>query len=475
MLTDKLNVLVVDDDEDDLFLTCDYLSRVDTFTLQIDQEINYKKALHKILQDRHDLYFIDYLLGPRTGIELIKEAKNAGVKKPFILLTGRGDKRVDMEATDVGAYDYLTKTDLNTELIERSLRYSLHRYLSYTAISESENKYREIFIKSNDIIMLLDKNFRLITFNPMMTTLLGYTEDELYFEPIAKFFINHEEADKFIHHVEDNQAENKIEIVLLTKSGTRKIFLASSSLISTIDGTGQYQAILYDYTNIKKAVSEQLLKEGMERLVRSMAHEIRNPLTNINLSIHELEKGISDDQRPLAEIIKRNSNRINDMISELITLSNPIDKHEEHLELAQLVRSTLYLATDRMKLKEINLTEEYSDNGTYIRGDLKKLQMALLNIIINAIEAMQPGHGLLDIKTTMSGSQAIIEIKDNGNGIPPENLSHLFQPYFTRKKNGMGLGLATTHSIIHAHNGNLEVQSALGEGTMFKVTLKAAS
>lgn len=475
MLTDKLSVLVVDDDEDDLFLTCDYLSRVDTFTLQIDQEINYKKALNKILQNRHDLYFVDYLLGPRTGIELIKEAKSAGVKKPFILLTGRGDKRIDMEATDIGAYDYLTKTDLNTELIERSLRYSLHRYLSYTAIAESENRYKEIFVKSNDIILLLDKNFQLVTFNPMMTTLMGYAEGELTNEPISKFFANQEEAKKFIHHIEDNQAENKIEIVLLTKSGQRKIFLASSSIISTTDGTEQYQAILYDYTNIKKAVSEQLLKEGMERLVRSMAHEIRNPLTNINLSVHELEKGLPEGQKPLTDIIKRNSNRINDMISELITLSNPVDKNEENLELAQLVRSAIYLATDRIKLKEIKLAEEYNDNGSYITGDLKKLQIALLNIIINAIEAMEPGHGQLLIKTGVSGSQAVIEIKDNGNGIPPENISHLFQPYFTRKKNGMGLGLATTHSIIHAHNGNLEVQSTMGEGSTFTVALRTSN
>jgi len=475
MLTHKLNVLVVDDDEDDLFLTCDYLSRVDTFTLQIDQEVSYKNALNQMLQDRHDLYFIDYLLGPHTGIELIREAKDAGVKKPFILLTGRGDKRIDMEATDIGAYDYLTKTDLNTELIERSMRYSLQRYLSYTAISESENRYKEIFIKSNDIILVLDKEFRLVTFNPMMTTLMGYGADELSHQPIAGFFVNHEEAVKFIHHIEDNRAENKIEITLLTKGGHRKIFLASSSVIATTDGIGQYQAILYDYTNIKKAVAEQLLKEGMERLVRTMAHEVRNPLTNINLSLHELEKGISEAQKPLTDIIKRNSGRINDMISELIALSNPVDKNEELLELAQLVRSAIYLANDRIKLKEIKLAEEYNDNGCYISGDLKKLQVALLNIIINAIEAMESGAGVLMIRTTVSGSQALIEINDNGNGIPPENLAHLFQPYFTQKKNGMGLGLATTHSIILAHHGNLEVQSSPGVGSTFIVALKAVA
>jgi signal transduction histidine kinase len=98
--------------------------------------------------------------------------------------------------------------------------------------------------------------------------------------------------------------------------------------------------------------------------------------------------------------------------------------------------------------------------------------MAILNIIINAIEAMEPARGLLIVKTELSGNQALIEIKDNGYGIPPENLPHLFQPYFTQKKNGMGLGLAATHSIIHAHNGNIEVHSTLGEGSIFKVALK---
>jgi len=145
MFSKKLAVLVIEDDEDDLYLTTDHLKNIDTFDIAIDTEINYKRGRAVILENKHDVYLIDYLLGPHTGVELIRECVNAGINKPFILLTGRGDRKVDIEATNAGAYDYLTKSELNAELLERSLRYSLQRYLAYVTISESEKRYREIY------------------------------------------------------------------------------------------------------------------------------------------------------------------------------------------------------------------------------------------------------------------------------------------------------------------------------------------
>ena len=467
----NLTVLVVDDDEDDLFLTCEQLSRIEAYTLNIDKEINYKKAVKTILEDRHDIYFVDYLLGPHTGIDLIRECIHAGIRKPFTLLTGKGDKQVDIKAAYAGAYDYLTKSDLNPELLERSLRYSTQRYLSFAAIAESESRYRGIFEKSNDIILMLDSYFRIVSFNPMMNILMSYLPEEILDQFISKFFANPEDASRFMSQLTDNRATNKTEITLVTKSGTRKTFFASFSVISALGEKKQYQLILNDYTALRKSASEQLLRESTERLVRSMAHEIRNPLTNINLSIYELEKGLPEDKQPLADIIKRNSTRINDMISELISLSNPIYKNDQALELENVVKSSLIFAADRIKLKKIKLHEDYRDGNSLIKGDMKKLQIAILNIIINAIEAMQEDQGILSIETNVSGNQAQIKIADNGDGIPDENLSLLFQPYFTRKKNGMGLGLAMTHSIIHAHNGSIEVESATGKGTAFTILL----
>jgi PAS domain S-box-containing protein len=476
----KLSVLLIDDDEDDLFLTGDCLAEIDSLELDIDKESNYRKAHQKILENRHDVYLIDYLMGPHTGIELIRECVKAGINKPFILLTGKGDLKIDIEAANAGAYDYLTKSELTAELLERSLRYSIQRYSAFKAIAESENRYREIFMKSNDIIFVLDGRFRLVNFNPMMNTLMGYTSDELYNQPLAKLFENPAEAKTFISRIQADDIKNDTEIVLLTKSAIRKTFLASCSKTTTPDGTGQYQVILYDYTSIKKSVAEQLLKEKIEtteRLVRSLAHEIRNPLTAINLSLHQLEHEVNEDSRLLTDIIKRNSNRINDVIGDLMNISNPVNKKEEVIDSEVLIRSVLALATDRLELKRIKLFENYLPEKTYVIGDLKKLQIALLNIIINAIEAMEYGKGKLMVETSVADNDDMvaIKIKDNGSGIPSQNLSHLFQPYFTDKKNGMGLGLATAHSFIHAHNGSIEVSSETGKGATFIVKLQAAT
>ncbi|MES2619567.1 MAG: ATP-binding protein [Bacteroidota bacterium] len=477
MPPDRLSVLVVDNDDDDLFLICDYLAGIDTFEIKADTEMNYKKGLKAILQNTHDIYLIDYLLGPHTGIELIRECTKAGINKPFILLTGKGDRQIDIEAANVGAYDYLTKSEINSELLERSLRYSVQRYSSFTAITESEKRYREIFNKSNDIIFVLDKDFRLVNFNPMMNSLLRYTPEELSNQPFRIFFKNPDEAENFIEYIKSGDAKKDIEIVLLTKPGDPKIFLASCSHITTPDGIGQYQGILYDYTNIKKSVAEQLLKEKIEtteRLVRSLAHEIRNPLTNINLSLHQLEKDVPEENKGLTDIIKRNSSRINDMIGDLMNLSNPINKKEDEINLHHLLRSVLSIAMDRIKLKGVDVSEKYISKPVYITGDFKKLQMALLNIIINAVEAMEEGKGKLFVETVAGENIVSIKVKDNGTGISTEDLSHLFQPFFTGKKNGIGLGLATSHSFIQAHEGTIEVNSNPGDGATFIVKLKTS-
>jgi PAS domain S-box-containing protein len=471
MFSKELNILVVEDDEDDLYLIVDHLKHIDTFRISIETEINYKKGRAAILENRHDVYLVDYLLGPDTGVELIRDCVGAGIGKPFILLTGRGDKKIDIEAAKAGAYDYLTKSELNAELLERSLRYSVQRHVAYAAISESERRYREIFTKSNDLIFVLDRDYRIATFNPMMTTLLGYGAEELNEQHFKSFFEKPADADKFFNHIE--HSKDNIEVVLLNKSGVRKIFLASCSKIESQDGIGQYQCILSDYTNIKKAMSEQLLRETTDKLVQSLAHEIRTPLTNINLSTHQLEPDLAEDKQVYTEIIKRNCKRINDLIIELMNLSTPLDKNLEEIELHETVEAALAIAKDRLALKKIEVSTNFLHEKIYILGDSKGMQTALLNIIINAVEAMEEGKGRLVIEVVSKHRKVSVKIHDNGGGIPPENMAYLFQPYYTNKKNGLGLGLATTQSVIAAHKGVIEVESNVGKGTVFTITLES--
>lgn len=473
MLSNRLKVLVIEDDIDDLYLLVDHLNHIDTFAIEIETEINYKKGRTAILENRHDVYLVDYLLGPDTGVQLIQECVKAGIGKPFILLTGRGDRKIDIEATQAGAYDYLTKGDLSAELLERSLRYSVQRHRAYTAIAESEKRYREIFTKSNDIIFVIDKDYKMVAFNPMMPNLLGFNEAELNNQQFKGFFEKAADSDVFFNHI--NISKDNIEITLLNKSGIRKIFLASCSKIESLDGVEQYQCILSDYTNIKKAMSDQLLRETTEKLVQSLAHEIRTPLTNINLSTHQLEPDISEEKKIYTEIITRNCKRINDLIIELMNLSTQLDKNMERMELHETVEAALAIAKDRVALKRIEVMTNFKGEEIFIIGDSKGMQTAFLNLIINAVEAMEEGKGKLGIEIISNNKRVSVKISDNGAGIPPENIAYLFQPYYTNKKNGLGLGLATTQSVITAHKGIIEVDSVVGQGTIFTITLEVAN
>jgi signal transduction histidine kinase len=116
----------------------------------------------------------------------------------------------------------------------------------------------------------------------------------------------------------------------------------------------------------------------------------------------------------------------------------------------------------------------YPDFPCFIRADKEKLKIALLNIIINAIEAIDNTKGELTISLVQNEESYSLDISDNGCGIPQENLSKLFEPYFTSKRNGIGLGLASTLNIIQAHNASIEVKSKVGAGTTFIITFNQA-
>jgi signal transduction histidine kinase len=104
----------------------------------------------------------------------------------------------------------------------------------------------------------------------------------------------------------------------------------------------------------------------------------------------------------------------------------------------------------------------------------EKLRIAFLNIVINAVEAMEPGQGTLTLTIDTVKDAHVVVIKDNGCGIPEENISRLFEPYFTSKRNGMGLGLAATLNILQSHKAHVDVTSVLKSGTTFTITFPAA-
>ena len=208
------------------------------------------------------------------------------------------------------------------------------------------------------------------------------------------------------------------------------------------------------------------------RISRTIAHEVRNPLTNINLAVEQLRGEVADseDSVMLLDMISRNGTRINQLISDLLNSTRTNILNFEKRKINELLDESLQFAQDRIELKEISVVKDYTTQECEVEVDSQKINIAFLNIIVNACEAMEPQKGILKIKTERRNDKCIVTISDNGKGIDADNLSRLFEPYFTTKDNGTGLGLTNTQNIILSHKGSINAESILNEGTKFSIT-----
>lgn len=208
------------------------------------------------------------------------------------------------------------------------------------------------------------------------------------------------------------------------------------------------------------------------RIARTIAHEVRNPLTNISLASEQLKDFAKNNPESelLLDMISRNVTRINQLVSDLLNSTRFAQLEYTSGDINQLLDETLELANDRIELNKIKVKKNYEQGIGEILMDREKMKLAFLNIIVNAIEAM-PQDGLLTIITKKAGDRCIIEIGDNGTGMDEDTLQKLFEPYFTGKAKGNGLGLTNTQNIILNHKGNINVRSQKGKGSVFTVTL----
>ena len=474
----QIRILIIDDDEDDFFITSEYLRQIQEYELQIDWCYRFNDAIQHLKTRNYEMYFVDYRLGAKTGLDFLKEAVRLGCEDPIVLLTGKGNKDVDIEAMQMGATDYLIKTELTTDKLERCIRYSLERTAYLKALRANEKRYRSIFELSKDAVFIADKQLHFRDMNAATSALLGFEREELV--TLSVYDLMADEADKVLlqKFIYEEGEVNDLEIEFQTKQGEKKTCIFSVSAM--VDGSDDhYQGLMHDITNLKRAEKANLLIEKLGatgRLVRTLAHEVRNPLNNINMSVEQLmhTDGNTTEESPLfLDIIQRNSKRIGDIITELLDTSRPTDLVFERYTLQSIMDESISEALDRITLQHVNMQIRYSNEPCFIMANKEKLKIAFLNIIINAVEAVESITGELSISIDSLKEAHIVTIRDNGCGIPEENISRLFEPYFTSKRNGMGLGLAVTLNILQSHKATVDVTSVLKQGTTFVITFPA--
>ncbi|RPD38537.1 hybrid sensor histidine kinase/response regulator [Chitinophaga barathri] len=471
----RKRILMVDDDEDDFFLVNTLLQDVTSNQYTIDWAATYDKAIEAIEKKEHELYLVDYRLGRYTGLDILRHFQKIGYEAPVIMLTGKGDYAIDNEAMMAGASDYLVKGEITGPELERAIRYGIMEFKHLRTIAENERKYFGIFEKSHDLIVLADCNKNIIEVNPTVLRKMQYSRDEFLKMNLKDLFVHEAEALQFLLDICEDDAIIQKEFSFKNKSGQKIEVLVNANKLD--EQLGTFLCVAEDITEKKREELEKRQQEKFVisgRIARVIAHEVRNPLTNILLAVGQFNQDgtpDSEDHQLYLDIIERNCTRINQLVTELLQSTRMMELHLQDWHVNTLLKNALALAYDRLQLNNIRLKEFYTEENVTLQADDEKMNIALLNILINAVEAMIPGEGILTVSTQSENGKAYIRIRDNGMGIPEDNKARLFDPFFTSKTKGTGLGLTSTQNIIINHKGTIHVESAPGEGTLFTIIL----
>ncbi|WP_143308221.1 hybrid sensor histidine kinase/response regulator [Chitinophaga vietnamensis] len=473
-----VNILMIDDDEDDFFLVSELLNDISPGQYQLEWAPTFEKGIAAIERKAHDIYLVDYRLGPYTGLDILHHFQQLQYEMPVIMLTGKGDYSIDREAMLAGAYDYLVKGEINADLLERSIRYALDEYSHLRFIEESEKRYYGIFEKAHDLIILADCDKNIIDANPTALRTLRYSKEELLKLHLRDLFISKDQGEEFVNNICNDNVTATREYEFKTSDARKMVVLINAVMLD--EAAQIFLCVIQDITEKKREEQEKQHQEKFVitgRIARVIAHEVRNPLTNILLAVsqfkEELKPAAEEESALYTDIIERNCSRINQLITELLHSTRMIELHMQPVGVNQLVKQALALAEDRLQLYEMQLHLQLATPDIDVNVDEEKLVIALLNIVINAIEAMVPGKGILTVTTTRINDKARIQIGDNGAGISAELLPRLFDPFYTSKPKGTGLGLTSTQNILLTHKGNIHVDSEPGKGTLFTLTLPA--
>jgi PAS domain S-box-containing protein len=466
----QIRLLLVEDDEEDYELLEETLSEIETFNVDIIWANSYKNALAIIEKEKFDLFFVDYLLGAYSGLELCRQIRESGDITPIILLTGRGDRKVDQEASELGVNDYLVKRNITSTELERSIRYSLKHYEILAALKLSEFKYRAVLTQSQDILFISDVYCNIISVSDSLKTITGFVKEELDDEGLMKLIADKSQKEELKKLLSNKQNIINCPVIIRCRNGELKNVLLTCNYQREYTENDFIHGVIIDKTEEIKALQSRLVNEKLEstaRFMRTLAHEVRNPLSNISLAIEGIEAE-EEEVSPYVNIIKRNATRIDDIITRVLNSANIEGKVFEHADLIPVLKKTIDNILDKARLKGIALEISLPEMPVYININKEQFSLAVSNLLVNAVEAIEEDK---DGCIRIYYSDNKLFISDNGPGISRTDQGHIFEPYYTRKTNGIGLGLASSLSIFRAHQIELELESDLNQGATFILKL----
>jgi two-component system NtrC family sensor kinase len=379
------------------------------------------------------------------------------------LMASREREFSDSEVSHVEAMaDLLSVALANADLLE--------------TLRKAEWRFRTLFRVAPDAVLTTFNSGRIREANDAVHEILGLHPVRVVGRTLDEFVVeeDRERLRQEMQRVLDGQP-SRMELRMKHEAGVRIVSLAARRLPEA-----EPPMVLFlgrDMTaeremRARLAETERLAAVG--ELVAGVAHEVNNPLCTISAFAQLLERdgNLTAEQRESVEVISSETIRASQVLRDLLTFARRSESESATIQLNELVERTLRLRGYELGRFGITADIQLATDLPLVSGDPRQLQQVLLNLIMNAIQAMEGmGRGTLRIATRADGDLVILDVTDTGPGIPDESRKHIFEPFFTTKHDGTGLGLSVSYGIVAAHGGMITIPQCGPEGTTFRISL----
>ena len=498
-----VKILLVDDDEDDYLITRDLMSQIRARRHQLEWVNNYDDGLAAVQRREHDLYLLDYRLGGRTGLELLRESQAFIARPPIILLTGQGDQEIDIEAMKAGAADYLVKGHLTADGLERAIRYAIENKRTQETLRRERDFVSRVMETSPAGIVVTDHAGKIIFANNRAEAVLKLPKDAIATCNVLDWRAADLEGNPLPEQVSGlrqvlDSGEPALDIRHLIECPIGQRTVLSTNAAPLFNAAGRIDGMIVTVEDITQrlALEAQLRQsqkmESVGQLAAGVAHDINNILTIIQGHTGLLLNATPPDTAAAKSLkqIAAASERAASFIRHLLTFSRKQIYRTKILDLNSVVRN-LESLLPRMLGAHITLETRYCSELPRIAADAGMAEQIVMNLAVNSRDAMPKGGKLLietsavemDAATARQhpeaggGQLVCLTVADNGCGMERSVLQRIFEPFFTTKEvgKGTGLGLATVYGVVKQHHGWIDVRSEVGAGTTFKVFLPATA
>jgi PAS domain S-box-containing protein len=447
-----------------------------------------QQGIEILIREKIDTVFIDYALST-AGLNFFRELQKRNLYIPVIVIIEKGKEIKAAEAVKEGAYDYILKDadypDLLPGVLERIQGISIlkkekeeeleQQSLLFKQIYNSHKWWQNIIDAITDYLFVIDQNYRILRTNKAFASLFGEEPADIIMKPYHELFGLEEPHEWCIlPKNRDSVCPRSVERKL-----NDMIYLISCFPIYFDD----HEAVVYimkDITETRR-LKDQIYHldklSSLGTLTSGVAHEINNPLTGIiGYTEMLLMKNKSEPTNKYLRNIFDSAIRCKRIVENMLTFSRQTPAQKSLENINDIIDKTIELHEYWLKSTNIEIIRKYAE-VPYIAIDRQQMQQVILNLLINAEQAITETdrRGRIEFKTAYDDKSKsnLITISDNAKGIPHEILSKIFDPFFTTKpvNKGTGLGLSIAHGIIAEQGGTIEAKSVPGKGTSFIIKL----